>query len=88
MLKSNWYAHEGYLSFTGAKFLGYVKPYIDGFSIKYYVWFSEGGGGKDTPLVSYDSLKLAVDVVEDFFEQKVFDTQLDTFKKLLVGQHG
>ena len=70
-MKSNWFAHEDYLSYSATAFIGFVELPLHG--SKYFsVYFSNGIGAniyKETNFENFKTLHAAVERVEKFFEQ-------------------
>ena len=81
-MKSNWYAHEDYLSYSATSFVGFVELPLHGFKF-FQVYFSNGDGAevyKETCIENFRTLHEAVERVEKFFE-KDYSEQKEWFEK-------
>lgn len=92
-MTSNWSANKNHLMYSGADFLGFVKPVIGLHGLEYITWLAKDD--KRTRILHRNSLKECVDGVENFFakpisEQRfVFETRENDNTKvahLLIGE--
>lgn len=92
-MKSNWNANKNYLMYSGADFLGFVKPVVGLHGLEYIAWLAKDD--QKTRILHRNSLKECVDGVESFFampisEQRfIFETRKKDDTKvahLLIGE--
>ncbi len=65
LMTSNWSANKNYLMYSGADFLGFVKPVIGIHGLEYITWLAKDD--KRTRILHRNSLKECIDGVENFF---------------------
>ena len=68
-MKSNWSANKNYLMYSGADFLGFVKPVVGLHGLEYIAWLAKDD--KRTRILHRNSLKECVDGVENFFAKPI-----------------
>lgn len=68
-MKSNWSANKNHLMYSGADFLGFVKPVIGLHGLEYIAWLAKDD--QRTCILHRNSLKECVDKVENFFAKPI-----------------
>jgi len=68
-MKSNWSANKNHLMYSGADFLGFVKPAFGLHGLEYIVWLAKDD--QRTRILHMNSLKECVDKVENFFAKPI-----------------
>lgn len=68
-MTSNWSANKNYLMYSGADFLGFVKPVIGLHGLEYITWLAKDC--QRTRILHRNSLKECVDGTEKFFTEPI-----------------
>ena len=83
-MKTNWHASSNVLIYSGPSYLGFVevRSSADLLNPEFWVYYSEGSGGRETPMMQRQSLQSSVEEVEEFFNKR-HGEQVEEFERLL-----
>lgn len=83
-MKTNWHASSNVLIYSGLSYLGFVeiRSSADLLNPEFWVYYSEGNGGRETPMRQRQSLQVSIEEVEEFFSKR-HDEQVEEFERLL-----
>lgn len=68
-MKSNWNTNKNFLMYSGADFLGFVKPVVGLHDLEYIAWLAKDS--QRTRILHRNSLKEYVDGIENFFAMPI-----------------